>query len=124
MSTGLLDSASEKHKVRLRALTTSNSNIQSVREPTSADETALYRRQLRRQKQREWLRTSGAALERGAAPGGAGKAAGGDNGVAPTGALGSVARALEMGMDEEQSLARAKLQLKQRELRAAQVSSG
>ena len=113
-STGLLlESGSEQHKVRIRALSTS-SNINRAREPTAADEASLYQRQLRRQKQREWLRTSGATLAGGPAADGVA--------TAKAGALGAVARALEMGLDEQQSLARARLQLQQRELRAAEAA--
>ena len=115
-----------RQKVRMRALTDASqgSNIPTVksREPTAAEEAALYRRQLRRQKQREWLRFGGGSssvhpeagrpLARSAEGLGAMFGAGGG--------AGSVARSLEMGMGDEHSLSRARLQLQQRSLRTAE----
>lgn len=93
------------------------------------------RRQLRRQKQREWLRAATANLSSSSPPALSGNGSPFDaaaNTASSTalavvdlnkssGALGSVARALEMGMDEEHTLARARLQLQMRELRAAEA---
>ena len=101
-----------RQKVRLRALSTSGSNALTAREPTAADEAALYRRQLRRQKQREWLRMSGGGNPSLSASTGA---------LVPAGGVGTVARSLEMGASEEHSLSRARLQLQQRQLRAAEA---
>ena len=122
-------------KARLRALTAGGENAR-VREPTAAEEMAVYQRQLLRQKRREWLRssgvansppvdvtpdrpdaaTSGLAALSASSPAaitrmfpGSARGSGGD--------LGSVARSFEMGMAEEHSLARARLQLQLRQLR-------
>ena len=132
---GAASEAGTRQKVRTRALTDASSGVAnaqvSAREPTAAEEAALYRKQLRRQKQREWLRFGGGSASVAPGPPGQGGqsvsrsaeglfgARGGPGGTAG-GAPGSVARSLELGMGDEHSLSRARLQLQQRSLRVAE----
>jgi len=141
--------AAPKQKVRTRALTDASdpnvpANVPKTREPTAAEEASLYRRQLRRQKQREWLRSTGGRVAPdpgvggGGALGGAGqplsRSADGFTSLGLAGRLagaaaeglgaggaGSVARSLELGLSDEHSFSRARLQLQQRSLKAAEA---
>jgi len=100
------DSPDEQiHKVRSRSLKSGGAASMLSGEQTSVDAAGLYKRQLRRQKQREWLRLSSSTSAVVSST--AGKA------------LGSIED--DKRTDEEQSLARARLQLQMRELRAAEA---
>ena len=54
--------ASDRNKVRLRALPSGSGNVERAHEPTAAEAEAVYQRELRRQKRREWLRSHDFAL--------------------------------------------------------------
>ena len=130
-------SGAARQKVRLRALTDASAGVTNLpvraREPTAAEEAALYRKQLRRQKQREWLRLGGGKAGASVTPlhldaaGGLSRSAefpsggGGALGIGGAGAAGTVARSLELGMADEHTLSRARLQLQQRSLKAAEA---
>ena len=110
--------------MRLRALPSGAGNVPRSREPTAADEASLYQRQLKRQRQRAWLEQlkssegggGGGSVSRSMPPGHgfAGRLSSAPN---------SLARSLEAGgggVDEAASLARARLQLQQRQLLATE----
>lgn len=111
-------------KVRARALSdaAAGSHVPSsfmAREVTAAEEAAHYRKQLRRQKHRAWLRFDGGVAS-AAFPTIPAVPHSSESLLATgTGNTVSLARSLELGIEEEQSLARAKLQLQQRSLRSA-----
>lgn len=121
-----------RHKVRLRpiAAAAANQPLNSAGGAASsaAEEVALYQKQLRRQRHREWLRTHASALV--ATPTDAFAAAFGAGGmtrsagVPRTGGYGggaqSLSRSMELGLDRESTLAKARLQLAMRSLRAAE----
>lgn len=127
-SKGVQLTPTQCHKVRLRSLPMGTENVDHSRAPTAAEESALFQRQLRRHKQREWLRANSQALTSGALSRSQGanvaranEAAGVGSAWAALGsAPGSVARSLELGLDKQHSLARARLQLSMRSLRAAE----
>jgi hypothetical protein len=98
---------------------------------TAAEEAALYQKQIRRQRHREWLRTHGAVL--GVEPSAAFAAAFGGGGAVSAGAVGGgypgggkwagahpLSRSMELGMDREAMMAKARLQMAMRGLRTAE----
>lgn len=117
--------AAGNNKVRLRAIAASSA-VACSGSSTAAEEAALYQKQLRRQRHREWLRTHGAALGHdtsaraiAAAFGGSGRQAGNVSGSPPTKETG---RSLELTADREATLAKARLQMAMRGLRAAELA--
>ena len=105
----------QKHKVRLRALPSDVGNLAW----TGADETTLHQRQVKRERQREWLK------QLHLADGKAFSASTGrpfhDFAGRVSSQPGSLSRSLELpAMDESASLSHARLQLQQRQLRATE----
>ena len=110
------DPSVQKHKVRLRALPSDVGNVAW----TGADEATLYQRQVKRERQREWLKqlylADGKAVST-STPAHRFHDFAGRASSQPT----SLTRSLELpAVDESASLSHARLQLQQRQLRATE----
>ena len=111
--------AQERHKSRLRALKsacpTAAKSVSRAAKQTAADGASRHRRQIMRQRQRDWLRASVASPA--------------SKGLSSPGSKDGVGAVVEFGdksgalaeLDDGQSLARARLKLQVGELRAAEA---